>query len=1160
MEASPRSSGLRRRSGLRWAVRAALAVVVALVVALALVPTIARPWISSAIVAAAKRELSPTARVETEVSLGWFSPLSANIEVKDGSEVDLLAAVSTTRGLWHWIGPLLGGAIGEVPIGFSIVGRLEGTGGSALADRIFGKRSGASEPVVSPSESASTIERPAPIATEDSASASPWPRGLAITASGSIELTWLDAERGIDVGVRSKRIELGLAETGSCDALVDLEIGRVAEWPALPGRLVVEGSLSLTPQDSAPIDWTSAAGVVAASGSAAGFTWESRQVAISTFQASARLEQGKGLSLGARVEAELDGESAIAEADVSWAAPLAADGSVRRDLGGIGGVLRLAGVPTGLVAPALPPSQATVLRDLGATIDASIVAARDGSAEVVAEIAMERLLVTASAQLDRETGAVHGGSATLEATPSTRLSLQSLGGEGDQSIAEDHRLTISGSVRAFQYDGTRDASLAGATIRIADAAAMLQAVVPGLAAEGATPLAIELEDFRWQLGADASAIAARGRLQVDAALALVDEGGATVAPVVDPWVEWFAEPLGEALSLRGGAELAGGALRFEERLEGLWTGDSWIAPADLRPHGTLELLGVPPEVLAAWIPDSVRPAWEAQQPGNFSLELGTRVEGDRLEGLLKASGAGLSLQSPLSLDAQRFALGPLSLDVSLVPQAFKALPESWRGGWTLLEPAQVSVASEPLVASLDSLRLGTIEFPGLAVTFASDAVRLGGANSGDLVALNDLRGTLRRQRDASLEAQLTLAFAASRMALGDGETGVLTTMQPVPLAISYGQSAESAGGRVEFENGPIEAVLGGDLEAGRTQFAAHRARLEWIDDGERIEFVLEPATAESSAAMALEFRGSLTAGESEHWALDGEGGIRRMPAAVVSALVADDGLAGRALGESLDATLRATSLAAESGELSLSLRGSRGRLELPQLQIEPEVVRIPDESPFTGAISFSRDLVPALEGLNPMLGQLVSMDEPIRLRLSGCTIPRAGVGLDRLAGDLRIDFGRGRFVPDGILKGVLVAFGDANAAGFDGLAEPLVATIRGGRLDYRNFAVRFVPAGSGWRNSLVFSGSVDLARTPAYGEFSAEYPAASLGAYSREIRELADRSPGLLESLAVPMTVFGPLDGSDLKVRIDFDFGKLLEAGLREGARQLLDGLLRPKR
>ncbi|MFZ9691563.1 MAG: hypothetical protein ACO3EP_05935, partial [Phycisphaerales bacterium] len=124
----------------------------------------------------------------------------------------------------------------------------------------------------------------------------------------------------------------------------------------------------------------------------------------------------------------------------------------------------------------------------------------------------------------------------------------------------------------------------------------------------------------------------------------------------------------------------------------------------------------------------------------------------------------------------------------------------------------------------------------------------------------------------------------------------------------------------------------------------------------------------------------------------------------------------------------------------------------------------------------------------------------------------------------------------------------------------LIATIRQGQVSYENFAVRFVPYQDGWRNTLTFAGRIDLVRSPAFGEFTAAYPASSLAAYSAEIRKVP---PEVLAALTVPMTLYGPLDGEALKVRIDFDFGKLLEegvkAGVREGARRLFEDLLRPK-
>ena len=109
-----------------------------IVAAVALLPSVAASFAASAIRDAVRRELPDSATVESTASIGWSSPLGAIVEVRDGSEVEATLAISTPRGMLGWIGPVLGGSIGDVPVSFSMTARLEGEKGRALLDRLRG--------------------------------------------------------------------------------------------------------------------------------------------------------------------------------------------------------------------------------------------------------------------------------------------------------------------------------------------------------------------------------------------------------------------------------------------------------------------------------------------------------------------------------------------------------------------------------------------------------------------------------------------------------------------------------------------------------------------------------------------------------------------------------------------------------------------------------------------------------------------------------------------------------------------------------------------------------------------------------------------------------------------------------------------------------------
>lgn len=1119
----------------------------------ALLPMLASSFLTSAIRKAVQRELSESAEVEASVSLGWSSPLAATVTVQDGAEVQAAFAISTSRGLFGWIGPAVGGSIGDVPLAFSLTARLEGEKGRVLIDRLRGGDE-------APADAAAPAGSSEPAPARASGERSPMPEGLSIAATGAIDLSLVDAERGIDLAIRSDRIDLGLLEDRSLEAVAELRIGRVGDGGDLEGRLAFEGGVSKALAADGSISWSQATGAMSLEASGLEFDWDDRDVSIATLRASVAGDEATGLSLAVRAEGSIDGESGAVEADLAWTSPFAEDGSIRRDFAGLGGIARASGFPSGAVAAFVPSPYGELLADLGSSFRAEIAVPKEQDAALVATLEMEHLRGEASARLDRTTGEFVEGRAEFSVAPSRQQVLSALRVEARDEDSDWSRLPLEVSIEGVELLGAQDLRVAAAKATFQPSRSLWSDLLPQATVADDRPLILSVAAVRWRLGEGLSALEARGVVEMGGTIAFEAADDRPRVEMSDPRLEWFAEPLGKALSLRGRVGLAGGSLRFEERFDGLWTGREWTSREDLRPHGNLVIDAVPASRIAPWLPESIRDAWIAQVPEGVSLQLGTRVEGDRLEGSLEIAAGGISLRAPISLDSQRLAIGGTAIEATLRPDAIAALPEAWRGEWRLLGSTPVAIEVEPVVMATSSLDRDDLELPPISLSLTAASIAVTGS-SWDRLEASDLRGAMRRASGGAIDLEAALTLEPSKFPLGDGASRSLVSTRPFTIAATARRPASSeapaAFGTLVFENSPVELEIRAAESSTAATLAAHRATIDPRPDADGVALRLAPAARGEPVGASLRFEGLLAPIEGGAWSLDGEGVAQAIPAALVSALVSDGGLTGKALGDSLEATLRARSLTKDSGELSLALAGSNGRLDLPRLLVEPEVLRIPVEPAFSGQVRFSPGLLSSLEGLNPMLGQLESMEDPIRLRIWECAIPRAGVGYDRLDGNLRVDFGRGRFVPQGALKSVLLAFGDANAAGFEGVADPLITTIRGGRLSYDDFTVRFVPLRDGWRNMLRFSGRVDLDRTPAYGEFTAEYPASSLASYSAEVRRLP---PEVLESLAVPMTLYGPLDGSGLKTRIDFDFRKLLEAGVREGARRLFEDLLGPKK
>ncbi|MGA1518315.1 MAG: hypothetical protein ACO396_11140, partial [Phycisphaerales bacterium] len=191
-------------------------IAVAFAVVVSILPSVAAPLAAAAIRDAVRADLPETAEVEVSVSLGWRSPLSANVEVRDGSEVEASLAISTDRGMSSWIGPVLGGSVGEVPLAFTLVARLEGNAGRAFLDHL--RRA----------ESATSGGSPAAGDSAEPTETSAIPAGLSILAAGSIDLTILDQEDGIDLAVDSERVEVNLLADRTVEGSIALRVGRVA--------------------------------------------------------------------------------------------------------------------------------------------------------------------------------------------------------------------------------------------------------------------------------------------------------------------------------------------------------------------------------------------------------------------------------------------------------------------------------------------------------------------------------------------------------------------------------------------------------------------------------------------------------------------------------------------------------------------------------------------------------------------------------------------------------------------------------------------------------------------------------------------------------------------------------------------------------------------
>lgn len=1237
----------------------------AIVIAIAILflPTVSLPFVESAIDRAVRDRLSASAKVQSSVTLGWFGPSAAKIEIEDERSLAASVTVQTARGGLAWVWSLLRGGLGDLQLDVSMVGRLEGRDGRAVLERIAaGTEADAENGDV----------------TGEEQDGGGWLEGASLGVTGSLALDLLDRERGIDLAIRSESIRLHADAGRGFDVAADLQLGRV-EAADGGGRVRLAGSISGVERIGRSLDLSNARGSASLDASSVEFDWERLGVSIEDLKANFDLDPVGGLGVALEGGGAVDGRTAQVDAEVAWRSPFDERGSLRGDLVGLGGSGRLRGVPVGAIVPLLPPRVGELVGGLGAFIDTEWSCPLDGST-LTAIASTGRAELEMQASIDRESGRLEDGSIQLVAEPEWQ------GVPGSDSSSVEHLPLRMTAVGIDYTDG--ELKIEAADLR-ADGriGPLLSILLETVALEPLVeaPIRVEARSIRWRPADGIHAIEARGRIDTDAAMRATALDGDLSLAISGVDLEWFAEPLGRALSLRGTIGLDDGAIRLDQRFDGLWTGADWVSATSIRPHGTATIERLDPAVLMPLLPETIRAAWAVQSRVPIDLLLSTRVEGDRLEGALRAGDSSFELEVPLSVDARRIAIGPSDLVIRVSPEAFAVLPPSVTGGVELGSEATVSAVVEPVLVALREIADGILEMPEIAaslslepttiesvpglvsdrsitvaetrcevtrrsgggfsiagstslgvetptrriadVSFESAATTAeGGVASRVSIAalelptvlplLANLQGTaladpaahgwlgkvevvvemppgggaaitvagaaldgkltLARPRDESMRIDsISLAARVPPAAAANLATPLFDSLRPTtPLRLrARGRDLvldglETFVGELVLEIDPLAlssalppAASGADAdrEASEILLAGHRVSAEGDPEGEAIGIRLGPVKGGRGATVGFDGR-LARVGDARTWSLDGTGTVRGMPTALLGGVLEDAATVSQVLGTPFDADFRGVALSTSGGEFSGAARFPNGALDLPRLIVEKELLRIPGDPAFRGSVEFGEGLAAMLADLSPMLGSIDALEAPVQLSIWGAALPRPGVPRSRLAGDLRLDVGRGTFRPRGVLRAALEAFGDGNADGFVGEVAPLIARVRDGRLEYGDFEVRFVPYLDGWRNTVVGEGAIDLVASPAVGRFTIGLPATSLAAYSAEVRGLLETRPRILESIVVPVTLEGPLDGSaPMKLSLEFDPESLLGAGaeilLEEGLRRLFEGL-----
>lgn len=280
----------------------------------------------------------------------------------------------------------------------------------------------------------------------------------------------------------------------------------------------------------------------------------------------------------------------------------------------------------------------------------------------------------------------------------------------------------------------------------------------------------------------------------------------------------------------------------------------------------------------------------------------------------------------------------------------------------------------------------------------------------------------------------------------------------------------------------------------------------------------------------------------------------KFPAATVDALAGTKGAVGRYVGDAIDAEVVAKSLsmaAGAKGSLSAKLASQYATVDAPALSVGDGFLRSGPEKPMRATFMLSPEVrEQLLTPINPVFSDVTSKD-PARFTLNSLAWPLDG---DRRKFDaaFTLETGEIQLTNAGPIAFLLSVLQAGRTEGFEAQIDPLRVAVSQGRLTYRDFNLRAGKTQSGtWRNTLVFSGDIDLAATPMYAnEIRTAVPLSDAANWSRDARNIFDTigaaSPELLKSLTVGVKLSGPIfdaNGRPAKLKQELalpDIGEVL--------------------
>ena len=296
-----------------------------------------------------------------------------------------------------------------------------------------------------------------------------------------------------------------------------------------------------------------------------------------------------------------------------------------------------------------------------------------------------------------------------------------------------------------------------------------------------------------------------------------------------------------------------------------------------------------------------------------------------------------------------------------------------------------------------------------------------------------------------------------------------------------------------------------------------------------------------------------------------DGTIDNVPTWAADVFAGQDGFLVAALGDAINATIRAENFSADGGTLTADASTSNGSSLNARLRGNDSGYQTVGDPHIDGALALTEALRNrVLQKLHPIFADIAAVDEQLKIKVTDAYFP-AGDDKSRINADIAITLGEVEMKPSSpflrLLK-LAEATDEETIPGFIGHLDgrPTIVKIRNGIVKYDDFILHVGRKDSGYRHRLVFTGLIDLPQNYVRS-LTASYPVADLAGSVDEIR-------GIPNVANVGVKFSGPLatetQPAQLKREIDIQINAedLIKEGLREGlgggkkGGGLLDGLL----